>query len=1346
MDISLYFLKRTFLIVACTLLSKLFPPVYCNLPQALNATSSFPSLGLDFQKVTVSIGGGDVFLGATNHIYQLTSDLQILDEQSSLIFTSSLDCSGEPPCLYPSEINNKNSVLLIDYDKEFLIACGTAFNGTCVLHNLDRISRVVSRVNNPKKVELNSLGLGRTVVTFLGNVPRSEEQGYYIGATFDDSQPYDGIHQHAVSTKKLVQSEEGEWTFEYGFENPSLLRYTYIDILEDFRTNFKVDYIYGFNLGNFSYFLTVQREDIYSQNYVTRIIRICTQDKSYYSYIEMDVVCRSRTKRPNKAYNLLQAAFVSPAGSTLAGSLELSPFDEVLYGVFTTSEESSNVPISDSALCVFPLKAITQKFTRGLTTCFIEHTGSQGLRFFSSNDYPCSYTSTGRTTSDDFCGTGELHPLEMGTKIISRDFLLGGGEDFHFTSLAVSAEEEDTIAIMGTSDGHLLKFIVDPLVIDGVQRTFQSKPFKHLILDTPGPVLQDMPFDAHGENLYVLTTQKLYKIAVSSCDHYVDCSACVSTHDPNNCGWCGGSCTTEAECLASGRNVNWDQHICSPAIFQVEPTTAPLTGGTVVTIVGDNLGYRVGEGIHLVSLAGEPCSINLTASNLHKFVCTAPDVSSLLQGNVDVYVKVSDPEGGFDIKGNATSPPNYEFTFAEPSITSFHPQNGPSLGGTILSIRGNYLNAGNSQTVTVADRPCVLVSVDANLLVCTTSEGPENSQGIVSVTFDTYTTSSREEFTYTEDPLIINFQPDSSTLSGGFDVQIEGSNLQLVQTMSIILSIPSRNMSFQEKCTVTSEHIAVCVSPDLSTSGITPDASNGFIVDVIFQINGIDIPSDKAFTLYPDPVVTQFEEKVVLTAGSSLTVTGLNFEVSDELPEPMILVGGRLCEVVYVSDTQIRCSLPALPSQDKEDQGYLVEVKMGNFEEDVGFVVVLPGLGITFIVILVVAIVVIICLVLLLIFLIKMKRVKTESHEETPIDLPTVEFASIAAPNGDTTALPPSPPVPNTYLRHPSHQDSPDIVIGGAAASESVPLLERIPKEIAMQISDVLVHEDNLTLGDVLGRGHFGCVYEGRYFQDGEEMHVAVKSLLRGATSDISAFLKEGIIMKDFNHPNVLALIGVCITRDNQPLVILPFMANGDLLSYVRDSKNELTMRQLLHFCRQIAEGMAYLSSLKFVHRDLAARNCMLDEKGVAKVADFGLSRDIYERDYYSGKDKTIKLPVRWMALECLERNIYNTKTDVWSYGVVMWEILTRGMNPYPSVDNWDLTSFLQRGRRLPQPDHCPDHVFQVMLSTWSVSSVDRPSFAMLVQQLNEILEEKSESPQNNQFDQIYINIPGADK
>ena len=100
--------------------------------------------------------------------------------------------------------------------------------------------------------------------------------------------------------------------------------------------------------------------------------------------------------------------------------------------------------------------------------------------------------------------------------------------------------------------------------------------------------------------------------------------------------------------------------------------------------------------------------------------------------------------------------------------------------------------------------------------------------------------------------------------------------------------------------------------------------------------------------------------------------------------------------------------------------------------------------------------------------------------------------------------------------------------------------------------------------------------------------------------------------------------------------------------------------------------GMDYLSGQKFVHRDLAARNCMLDSDLTAKVADFGLSRDIYEREYYSSDNKKCKLPVKWMAPESLEKGTYNTKTDVWSYGVVVWELLTRGVTPYPDVDNWE--------------------------------------------------------------------------
>lgn len=274
----------------------------------------------------------------------------------------------------------------------------------------------------------------------------------------------------------------------------------------------------------------------------------------------------------------------------------------------------------------------------------------------------------------------------------------------------------------------------------------------------------------------------------------------------------------------------------------------------------------------------------------------------------------------------------------------------------------------------------------------------------------------------------------------------------------------------------------------------------------------------------------------------------------------------------------------------------------------------------------------------------------------------------------------------------------------------------------------ILIDRNRLTLGHVLGSGQFGRVYKGflKIDETGEHAAVAVKTLHNRSSWDDAldnrAFLEEGLMMRDFEHDNVLALIGVTFDSNGLPMVITPFMLYGDLRSYISDEASLPTVKELIDYGTQVARGMAYLSGLKFVHRDLAARNCMLDDNLTVKVADFGLSRDIYERDYYSSDNKKTKLPVKWMAIESLEKCIYNTKTDVWSYGILLWELMTRGVVPYPDVDNFDLFSYLKEGRRMLRPRYCPLLLYKIMLSCWDENPAMRPTFDQLVKNVSDII------------------------
>uniref|UniRef100_A0A183IIK7 receptor protein-tyrosine kinase n=1 Tax=Soboliphyme baturini TaxID=241478 RepID=A0A183IIK7_9BILA len=274
-------------------------------------------------------------------------------------------------------------------------------------------------------------------------------------------------------------------------------------------------------------------------------------------------------------------------------------------------------------------------------------------------------------------------------------------------------------------------------------------------------------------------------------------------------------------------------------------------------------------------------------------------------------------------------------------------------------------------------------------------------------------------------------------------------------------------------------------------------------------------------------------------------------------------------------------------------------------------------------------------------------------------------------------------PQHNTFLDAPC---VPPMSVCGAEVSSSC-----LRTDLRSVVMDLLIPCDHITLEELVGKGYFGQVYRGTLKDpvSGSDYKVAVKTL-----KSTFLFLREGAIMKDFDHPHVLRLLGIAMAHNGTPWVVLPYMAQRDMRSYIADTKKVLVVMELLNFAHQVAQGMSYLSSLNFVHRDLAARNCMITSDLVVKVADFGLALDLFERDYLPDEGHT-RLPVKWMALESLhDRRVFNTKTDVWSYGILLWELLTRGATPYSSICNSQLRNFLDSGQRLPQPHDCPKEMY----------------------------------------------------
>ncbi|XP_034412727.1 tyrosine-protein kinase Tec isoform X2 [Cyclopterus lumpus] len=260
------------------------------------------------------------------------------------------------------------------------------------------------------------------------------------------------------------------------------------------------------------------------------------------------------------------------------------------------------------------------------------------------------------------------------------------------------------------------------------------------------------------------------------------------------------------------------------------------------------------------------------------------------------------------------------------------------------------------------------------------------------------------------------------------------------------------------------------------------------------------------------------------------------------------------------------------------------------------------------------------------------------------------------------------------------------------------------------------INPSELTFMKELGSGQFGVVRLGKWRA---QHRVAIKAIREGAMYE-EDFIEEAKVMMRLCHPKLVQLYGVCL-QQRPLLIVAEFMENGCLLNFLRQRRRSLTEAWLLSMCQDVCEGMEYLEGQSFLHRDLAARNCLVNDHKVVKVSDFGMTRYVLDNQYTSSSGA--KFPVKWSPPEVLHYSKYSSKSDVWSFGVVMWEIYSEGRTPFENRSNLDVVNEITRGVRLYRPHRATQPLFTIMYQCWHEKPQGRPSFSELLEEIRKLAE-----------------------